>query len=281
MPVNYSQTPWMGGPASGNANAPVTDWGSLLGAGIPAISSLIGNSSATGDLTSAEQAAINTQTGTQQQLGGIYGPQRSLGNAADSSLGAQLGLGGTPNYAPFYQSPGFQFSLGLGNQGIERAASANGSLYTPNTLAQLGQYDTGFASQNYNNYISQLMQSAGLGAQGNAGLAQGITQTGGNISQLQQNQGNAQAGGAANNSGIVGNLLSKLPYGSIGAGISNMFGGGTNASSSGVTQTDDPGGFNGLFASMNGSNTGSSDPTTWDTPGGTTTYFGDDSSNPQ
>lgn len=228
-----------------NANTtPITDWSSLLGAGIGAGVSLLGNNSATNALTSAENNAINTQTGVQQQLAGIYSGQRALGTGADASLSSQLGLGGTPDYSAFNNSPGFQFALTQGDQAINRNASANGSLYTPNTMASLSNYNTGYASQNYNNYISQLLQSAGLGAQGNSGLASGITSTGANISQLQQNQGNANAGGAANTSGIVGNLLSKLPYGSIlgsgsanGSGITGQYAAGTAQYAGGLDQS--------------------------------------------
>lgn len=218
-----------------NANsAPITDWSSLIGAGVGAGVGLIGNNSSTSALVGGEQNAIGTQQGVQSSLNSIYGQQRALGNGADTSLAAQLGLGGTPDYSAFNNSPGYQFAVGQANQATDRTAAANGSLYTPNTLAMIGQNNAGYASSNYNNYISQLLQSAGLGAQGNAGLASGTTTVGNNVSQLQQNQGNAQAGGAANASGIASNLLSRLPYGQIGNAITGSSGGsiagGANAS---------------------------------------------------
>lgn len=219
-------------------SAPITDWSSLLGAGIGAGVGLYGTNQATGDLTNAEQSAIGTQQGVNTQLAGIYGNQSGLGNQADATLAQQLGLSGqTPNYSAFNNSPGYQFALSQGDQVINRTAAANGSLYTPNTMAMLSQYNTGYASQNYNNYISQLMQSAGLGASANSGLASGAVGVGSNISQLQQNQGNANASGALNSSGIAGNLLSRLPYGQIGSAISGTSGANgssiTNANSSG------------------------------------------------
>jgi hypothetical protein len=207
------------------------NWGNLIGAGLQAGINYWGSNNATGALTGAEQNAIGTQSGIQGQLSSIYGTQRGLGNYADTNLAAQLGLAGQPNYSVFYNSPGYKFAVQQGDQAIQRAAAANGSLYTPNELAMLGQYNAGYAAQNYNNYINQLMQAAGLGAQGNAGLASGIYGTGANISQLQQNQGNARAGGAANTSGVVSNLLGKVPWGSIFSGgsnnnVGNMTGGG-------------------------------------------------------
>jgi hypothetical protein len=203
----------------------ISDWGNLLGAGAGALTNYFGNQSSTNAAAGGETNAINTQTGLQGDLSSIYGTQRGIGVQSDVALGRQLGLGGTPDYSAFQNSPGFQGSLALGNQAIQRSASANGSLYTPNMLNQLGQYDTTYASQNYNNYVNQLLQSAGLGAQGNAGLAQGYTSVGNNISQLQQNKGNIQAGGAANTTGIASNLLSKVPWGQVASGIGGMFSG--------------------------------------------------------
>lgn len=220
--TNTSADPSTGGGAG---------WSGVIGQGIGDLASLLGNNSATKSLTGAEQGAINTQTGIQGQLAGIYGNQRALGNASDNSLASSLGLNGNRDYSAFYNSPGFQFATSMGDQAIRSQATANGSVYTPNELAMLSQFNTGYASQNYNNYIGQLMQSAGLGAQGNAGLAQGIYGTGSNISQLQQNQGNARAGGAAANSGIASNLLSKVPWGQVGNAVSNWWNGGNSNTS--------------------------------------------------
>lgn len=254
-----------------NAQSGLFDWGSLLGAGAGAVTNYLGNNSATTSLTNGNQNAINTQTGVQGQLGDIYGAQRGLGVGSDAALGAQLGLGGTPNYAAFLNSPGFQGSLGLGNQAIERAASSNGSLYTPNMLNQLGQYDTTYASQNYNNYIGQLMQSAGLGAQGNAGLAQGIYNTGSNISQAQQNQGANKAGGQANASGVASNLLGKVPWGSVASGIGNAWNSGVANNYFGSDYGTGASGTPDASSTNQGNGDNSGDPTNW---------MGD-SSNPQ
>lgn len=234
---------------------PITDWSSLFGSGLGSLSSYLGNQSATSALTAGEQNGINTQQQTQGQLYGIYGNQTGLGNQADTALGTQLGISGAPaNYSAFNNSPGYQFAIQQGDQAINRNAAAQGSLYTPQTMASLSQYNTGYASQNYNNYISQLLQSAGLGASGNQGLASGVNSTGANISQLQQNQGNANAGGAANNAGIASNLLSRLPYGQIGSGVSNLFGGNSTSNNSGVLN-----GSSSLFGGGTSAGTGYSD----------------------
>lgn len=210
-------------PASSANGANNSGWSTFLGAGLGDVAQYIGSRNATDALTGGNNNAIDTQQNTRSQLTDIFGGQRSLGGGADTALAAQLGLGGTPNYSAFLNSPGFQGSLQLGNQAIERAASANGSLYTPNMLNALGQYDTTYASQNYNSYIGQLMQAAGLGAQGNSNLATGIYNTGSNISQAQQNRGQNQAAGSANTSGIVSNLIGKVPWGQVGNSVSNWW----------------------------------------------------------
>jgi hypothetical protein len=248
--INYNLLP------VGNSSNGSTDLGSLLGAGATGLAGYLGNQSATNSLVSGENAGINTQLGTQQQLTNLYGGQTGTGNAAFSSLGAQLGMFGNANYTPFYSSPGYQFALSQGNQAIQRQTDANGSVYTPNELAMLSQYNTGYASQNYNNYISQLMSTAGLGAQGNQGLASGLLGTSGNISQLQQNVGNAQAGGAANQSGIVSNLLGKLPWSSIGSGLGSLLGGGSSL-------------LNGAGSILGGGTNGTTPYSTYDSSTGT------------
>jgi hypothetical protein len=232
--------------ADTSQQAGVSGWGPLIGAGAQGLVNYFGNQNATNSLVQGNTNAIGTQTGLQGQLTGIYGNQRGLGNGADTTLAAQLGLSGTPDFSAFENSPGFQGSLALGNQAIERAASSNGSLYTPNMLNQLGQYDTTYASQNYNNYITQLMSAAGLGAQGNQGLGNNIYGTGANISQLQQNQGVNKAGGAANQSGIVSNLISKVPWSSVGNSVSNWWNGtGTGNGSTGGYSDTTNGTYNG------------------------------------
>jgi len=90
-----------------------------------------------------------------------------------------------------------------------------GNAYTPNTAEAVGQYVTGTASQNYNTYIQQLMGAAGLGSTANQNLQGGQLQTGANISQLQQNIGQAQASGVQGASTAVGGL-----FGVNGAGTS-------------------------------------------------------------
>jgi hypothetical protein len=185
--------------------------GNVLGAG----ASIYGAQNAAEAQNNGILAGIGTQQQTMGNINSLWTPQTSVGNAAVATLGNTLGVGGGPaNYSNFYNMPGYQFAVQQGTQAINRQAAAAGSLYTPNTLDAVGQYVTGTASQNYNNYISQLLQTAGLSTAANTSLTGANLQTGGNISQLQQNSGNAQASGQA----AVGSQIGSLVKGLFGSG---------------------------------------------------------------
>lgn len=218
----------------------------------------------------AEQGAMGTaQNAYSSALGNVnnyYGtalsadqnywnPSLTTGNAAINTLGSVLGTtgsgGSTPNYSAFYDMPGYQFAVNQGTQAIQRQASAMGSAYTPNTMDAVGQYVTGTAMQDYNTYINQLLNTAGLGqnaagaltgaqtaaATGESGAqmagAQGLTgaalNTAGNIANLDVGSGTA---GANQQTGIAGSLANSNALGTI---LSSLFGGGTNTSTSGTS----------------------------------------------
>lgn len=93
-----------------------------------------------------------------QAGGGGYGG----GNFAGGGFGSLAQGYGTPfSYQPFTEqfqaptaeqarnTPGYQFALQQGLQGIERGASARGDLLTGGTLKGLQQFGTGLADQTY------------------------------------------------------------------------------------------------------------------------------------
>lgn len=209
-------------------------------------------STITGANATALGNATNANTGALKNISTLLAPQTTLGNQAFDALGSTLGVNGQPgNYSQFENMPGYQFAVQQGTQAIDRNSTAAGTAFTPNTQASVGQYVTGTAAQDYNTYVSQLMSAAGYGASANSTLAgANLTTAGnigganlqtagnltssnlatsGNISQLQQNAGNAQASGVAGGAGAISSLLSKLPYTSIGNGLS---GGGSSSSGS-------------------------------------------------
>ncbi len=207
-----------GTPAASTSNSSYSWVGPL----ISGLSGYFGSNSAANAQAAGESNAINTQSNLESTLNNIFSAQSGAGNPAFTTMGNQLGISGTPNYAAFNNSPGFQFATQMGEQAINREAAAQGNLYTPNTLMNIGNYAQGMASQNYNNYMQQLSQLAGFGAQANQGLSSGISSAATNISQAQQNQGNANASGSAGQAGAIAGAASQMPWGSVISGVGNL-----------------------------------------------------------
>ena len=206
----------------------------------------------------ADQNAITTQQNNLGNINNIWSTQQQLGQGADTALGSALGTNGQPaNYSNFENMPGYQFAVSQGTQAVQRQAAAMGNAYTPNTAAAVGQYVTGTASQDYNTYISQLMGAAGLGSTANTALQTGSQQSSNNISQLQQNIGQAQAGAYSS----VGSAASGL-FGANGAGTSliNAAGRALGGGSSGSGGSSSSGG--GMTANSGDTTSGGVDPTT-------------------
>lgn len=198
--------------------------GSLLGTG----AQLYGQQNAGEAISSAATSGIGQAQNYLGNINSLYQPQTTLGNSAMSALGSAEGLNGQPaNYSGFENMPGYQFAVNQGTQAIQRQAASMGSAYTPNTAQAVGQYVTGTAMQDYNTYISQLQQSAGLGAQANQTLAGANLQTAGNIEQLGMNSGMAQAGMYTGMGQTIGGSASGAA-GPNGSGISSLIGSGLN-----------------------------------------------------
>jgi hypothetical protein len=235
-----------------------------LGSLLTGAAGIYGAQNASEAQTSAINAGINTQTSTMGNINAIYNPQVSLGNSAMSALGSAEGLNGAaPNYSGFENMPGYQFAVQQGTQAIDRSAAASGSAYTPNTQAAVGQYVTGTAMQDYNTYIQQLMGSAGLGAAANQQLTGAQLETGTNISQLQQNSGQAAATGVSSAANAVGGAIGGLANSLTGGGnIANMFNG-SGVSNSGNSTLNSPINYNssttsdqGIYNGVQSSNAG-------------------------
>lgn len=239
--------------------------GSLLGQGAVTGSSIVGNNAATTAQTTGYNNAINTLGQTQATNQTQLAPQSTTGNAASGNLATYLGLNGQPaDFSQFYNTPGYQFAVQQGTQAINSQAAANGSAYTPNTLAAVGNYVQGAASTNYNNYINQLLQTSGQGLTANQGIVNSNTSLGTSAAQAQAQSGQATAAGAANQSGIISSALGALGGANgIGSLITNLLGGSSgSANASGVG-----GALGGLGTLINGAFSGSQQLPTIDTSG--------------
>jgi hypothetical protein len=183
------------------------------------LSSLFGGANtAAGDQTQAMLAAIGAaQNGantantdlTSATTNAVAPLQQNLttANQGVTGLGNALGLNGAAGnqsaLAQLQTTPGYQFTLGQGNNAINAAGAANGTLNSGNQATALSNYDSGLAQQNYGNYVNQLQPY--LGASQNAASG---------ISSAYQNLGNQQAG-------VQNNLINNEIGALTGAGNAN------------------------------------------------------------
>lgn len=136
-------------------------------------------------------------------------------------------------------TPGYQWSLQQGLQGVENSAAARGMQLSGATLKDLNNYAQGAAQQTYNTQVSDAMQLAGLGG-GSAGTASGnTTATGANIgntltaagSQIGSNiigAGNASAAGQVGSANAYTNAFNNIGQMYT---MNQLFGGGSGGGS--------------------------------------------------
>jgi hypothetical protein len=145
-------------------------------------------------------------------------PYTTGGQSAFSAQQNLLGLGGQEAQQQaiqaIQQGPQFQAMQQAGQNAILQNASATGGLRGGNTQAALAQFSPQLLSQLIGQQYSQLGGLAQLGQASAAGQASAGLQTGGNIANLLQQQGAAQAGGLLAQGQAAGGLGN-----AIGAGL--------------------------------------------------------------
>jgi len=202
--------------------------GNLFGTG----AQLYGQQNAGQAISGAATAGIGQANTTLGNVNKIWQPQQTLGANADTALSSALGIGGGPaNYSNFLNMPGYQFAVEQGTRTAQREAAAMGNAGNSGTAIAIGNQITGTAMQDYNNYINQLYQGAGLGSTANQNLQSANLQTAGNIENLGLTAGGARAGVYAGMgqtlAGAGGNYMGPNGTGVGGAGgISRMIGSG-------------------------------------------------------
>jgi hypothetical protein len=166
--------------------------GNFLGSAASTGAQLYGQQNAGEAISKAATAGIGEANATQGTVNNIWKPQQALGQNADTALSSSLGIGGQPaDYSNFMNMPGYKFAVQQGTQAAERQAAAMGNAGNSGTSAMIGNQVTGTAMQDYNTYIGQLYQAAGLGSTANQGLQSSDMQTAGNVEHM--NSGLAQA----------------------------------------------------------------------------------------
>lgn len=176
---------------------------------------------AAGDASSAQIAAQREAIAEQRrqfdtQLE-MLRPQRELGNSAINVLGRLGGYNtgadggaGAPDMSAFYASPDYNFRRTEGNRDIGNSFAARGGALSGNALRGITDYNSNLASGEFNNFVQRRLQEAGLGG---AATSQGVNAsqyTGGNVSNLLAEGGNARASGIINQSNAVTNGLNDI-----------------------------------------------------------------------
>jgi hypothetical protein len=224
-----------------------------------------------GIITSLGAQAIQPfQTNSNIATNGLTGASGSLGNL----LGLNGPAGTQSALTQLQTTPGYQFSLGQGDNAINAAAAANGTLNSGNQLTALSNYNQGLAGNTYNSAVGNAQgavnsfgslanSSAGGIANVLGGETSGLTSNNNNLASLIDSMftgiGNAQASGQlaqqASGQGLLGGLLglgsSALGgagglsgLGSALGGIGGLFGGGaTSTISNGLDGLDILGGL--------------------------------------
>lgn len=146
------------------------------------------------------QAGISEQRRQFDKLLELMSPYLGAGTQALGQQKALLGLSGQEEQAQaiqaLEQSPLFSSLVSQGENAMRQNASATGGLRGGNFQAALAQFRPNLLSQVIEQQYGRLggLTGAGFGAAGNAG--QGAMNLGGNVANLLQQQGAAQAGGA-------------------------------------------------------------------------------------
>jgi hypothetical protein len=176
-----------------------------------------------------------------------YGQAQGGVNQLENLLGINGAGGSAQAQHTLTNMPGYQFALQQGQNATNAAAQAGGTGQSGNQLLALQQQGQGLASQNYNQYVSQLQPFlsasnaaagginstyTGLGqglAANSQGLGQGLAGQYGNLASLGWQQqtgiGNANANADLSAYNASANILGAL---------GGLFGGGAKAGASGA-----------------------------------------------
>ena len=119
--------------------------------------------------------------------GGALSPLSALltGRSYDQETGEFTDLSPEERFASFEASPGYQFRVDEGMRSVENSQAARGNILSGGALKELSQYNQGLASDEYTNYINNLM---GLSQIGQASAGQSANIAGNVASQIGQAQ---------------------------------------------------------------------------------------------
>lgn len=182
--------------------------------------------------SASAQAGIDEQRRQFDEVRSLLDPYVDAGTSA---LRGQLDLAGVSGPRAqqaaidrILQGTEFQTLTEQGETAILQNASATGGLRGGNTQSALAQFRPQVLSGLINQQFSRLGGLAGMGQASAAGVGAAGMQTGANVSNLLQQQGAAQAGGALASGQAWGNVFGQLGQyaGGVASGaLPNPFGG--------------------------------------------------------
>lgn len=184
--------------------------------------------------TQSAEAGIEEQRRQFDAVRELLRPYVETGGTALSQQAALIGVGGEEAQRSAIQAieqgPEFQALTRQGEEAILQQAAATGGLRGGNVQGALAQFRPQVLSQLINQQYGRLGGLAQMGQASAAGVGSAGMQTGTNVSNLLQQQGAAQAGGALAQGQAWGNVLGGVgQYGGMIAtgAVPNPFGGGT------------------------------------------------------
>ncbi|HUY04994.1 MAG TPA: hypothetical protein VMV33_17080 [Rhodocyclaceae bacterium] len=202
---------------------------SAISAGGNILGGILGGNSAD---KAAQQAAAKRQEAvdfSKQVYGETQGnlqPYIGTGQDALSSLAGFYGLpggnagGASAAYDAYTQTQPYQFQYGQGLLAANRGLAASGLTGSGAQAKGLTQYGQGYASTNFDSYLSRLGTLAGLGQSSAMGLGQIGTNTSGQVGGFLTGVGDAQAAGTVGSNKSLTGALSGVG-GAIGDTLSN------------------------------------------------------------
>ena len=139
--------------------------------------------------------ATQTQGGGPAQFS-VGGQTFGTRNEAQSYLDGLPTTGGM-EYQGFQASPGYNFALEQGNQGLERQQAARGMRLGGPAMKEAIRYNSGVASQEYGNFYNRLAGLSGTGQTAVNNISAGGQNYANAVSNNNQYAGNAAASGYA------------------------------------------------------------------------------------
>ena len=147
----------------------------------------------------------STGTGALGSAISSYQPLANLGtmyNQAGGLLSGALGAGGPQGTAfaqqAFQNAPGYTGAVSAGTDAILRQLGASGMSQSGNAAEDVGTFTQNLQNQQYNTWLQNLQQQAGMGLQATQGAAQGQAAGYGSLANLGYQYGSDQGNVASN-----------------------------------------------------------------------------------